>query len=88
VTLSGRRANLDQEIVDLLHDMKDRYIYVPCDVRRKEDLQRLWDLSVEKWGEIDIWINNAGVNTPHAFALLRMPGRFKRDVEPRKRGGL
>ena len=79
VTLSGRRANLDQEIVDLLHDMKDRYIYVPCDVRRKDDLQRLWDLSVEKWGEIDIWINNAGVNTPHAFAL-ETEDNYTRDV--------
>lgn len=68
VTLSGRRAQLDRDLEEQLQEARDRYIYVPCDVRNKEDLQHLWNLSVEKWGEIDLWINNAGVNTPHAFA--------------------
>lgn len=47
---------------------EDRYIYVPCDVQRKSDLQRLWNVSHAKWGGIDIWINNAGQNTPHRFS--------------------
>jgi len=63
VTLSGRGEipppNLQDELANT-----DRCIYIPCDVQKKASLQQLWDLSVHKWGTIDIWINNAGQNTP------------------------
>jgi short-subunit dehydrogenase len=31
-------------------------------------LQNLWDASLAQWGRIDIWINNAGQNTPYIFS--------------------
>lgn len=68
VTLSGRGQEISLSVLDGLKDFKDQYIYVPCNVQEKPDLQNLWDISVSKWGQIDIWINNAGQNTPHAFA--------------------
>jgi short-subunit dehydrogenase len=68
VTLSGRGATLAANVQQELLDFKDRYIYVPCNVQEKTDLKNLWDLSSQEWGSIDIWINNAGVNAPHAFA--------------------
>ena len=33
-------------------------------VANTEDLQKLLDFAVEKFGTLDIWINNAGVNQP------------------------
>lgn len=33
-------------------------------VSSSEDLQKMIDFAVEKFGSIDIWINNAGVNQP------------------------
>ncbi|OUL08676.1 alcohol dehydrogenase [Sedimentibacter sp. SX930] len=39
-----------------------------CNVQEKANLQKLWDTSLEQWGEIDIWINNAGENTPHLLS--------------------
>ena len=36
--------------------------------KKKENLQILWDASLAQWGEIDIWINNAGENTPHLLS--------------------
>lgn len=33
-------------------------------VTSTEDVQKLIDLAVEKFGTIDVWINNAGVNQP------------------------
>ena len=68
VTLSGRGEQLSSSVQKELSDFQDRYIYVPCNVQHKDELQKLWDLSAQKWGTIDIWINNAGVNAPHAFA--------------------
>lgn len=37
---------------------------VACDVTKESDLQNLMDKSVEKFQNIDVWINNAGVNQP------------------------
>lgn len=68
VTLSGRGETLHHTVTEQLKGMEDRYIYVPCNVQNKADLQRLWDESAQKWGKVDIWINNAGQNAPHAFA--------------------
>ena len=68
VTLSGRGAVLPQETLKALHPYADRWIYHPCNVQSKTGLQSLWDQSVGRWGSVDIWINNAGQNAPHAFA--------------------
>ena len=67
VTLSGRGESLGASAQNELNDYAGKYIYIPCDVHLKPDMQRLWDISKETWGEIDIWINNAGQNAPNAF---------------------
>ena len=38
--------------------------YTTCNVSKIEELQALMDFALEKFGEVDIWINNAGVNQP------------------------
>lgn len=35
---------------------------VVCDVRNVDDIKHLRDASIEQFGPIDVWINNAGVN--------------------------
>ena len=35
------------------------------DVTKEDDMQKLADFAVEKFGKIDIWINNAGIWLPH-----------------------
>lgn len=37
-------------------------IFIPCDVRLEEDIQKLMAITVEEFGTIDILINNAGVS--------------------------
>lgn len=68
VTLSGRGEGLPEAADTALKPFEGMYSYVPCDVRLKASLQNLWDLSMAAWGGIDIWINNAGRNTPHVYA--------------------
>lgn len=68
VTLSGRGETLPEVTRDFLSPHEGRYMYIPCNVQEKESLQDLWDASLEKWGRVDIWINNAGQNTPHMFS--------------------
>lgn len=68
VTLSGRGEGLPEAVRAALVPFEGMYSYVPCDVRQKASLQKLWDLSLAAWGSVDIWISNAGQNTPHLYA--------------------
>ena len=68
VILSGRGEILPEPAAASLVPYQGKYTYVPCNVQNKASLQNLWDTSLGKWGRTDIWINNAGQNTPHVFA--------------------
>lgn len=68
VTFSGRSKELSAQNSALLKPYAGKYIFVPCDVKDKESIKSLWALSVKRWGEVDIWINNAGQNTPHVYS--------------------
>ena len=65
VTLSGRGGSLRQELLQELQTYQDTYQYIPCDVQNKLDLESLWGAAESRFGEVDIWINNAGQNAPH-----------------------
>ena len=40
------------------------YIYIPCDVTKKADVDNVIAKTVEVYGKIDVLINNAGINIP------------------------
>lgn len=65
VTLSGRGETLPENAAEQLIHCPKQYLYVPCDVQRRDSLQQLWDSALAKWQRIDIWINNAGQNAPY-----------------------
>ena len=68
VTLSGRGEVLAETTLTALLPFEGKYIYISCNVQEKASLKNLWDASLAEWGRIDIWINNAGQNTPHKFS--------------------
>ena len=68
VTLSGRGLTLKDEMLSQIKEYNNHFIYVSCDVSSEINIQNLWDKSYEKWGSIDLWINNAGMNSPHSFS--------------------
>ena len=68
VTLSGRGEALAEPALSALSPFEGIYLYVPCDVREKAGLQNLWDISLARWGSVDIWISNAVQNTPHSLS--------------------
>ena len=65
VVLSGRGETLRKSAQEELRTYEGRYFYVPCDVQKKSDLEKLWSVAADQLGCVDIWINNAGQNTPH-----------------------
>jgi len=67
VTLSGRKDTLPLEVLEKLEPYAQRVIYIPCNVQDKASLEKLWEDSRTHWGKVDLWINNAGQNTPHVL---------------------
>lgn len=48
-------------------DLEENIFWQMADVTKESDLENLAKTAVEKFGHLDIWINNAGVWLPHAF---------------------
>lgn len=67
ITISGRGKKLSEALKKELEGFESNVFYVPCDVRNKSDIEKLWKRSADKWGQVDIWINNAGQNCPYEF---------------------
>ncbi|MEN6595131.1 MAG: SDR family oxidoreductase [Clostridiaceae bacterium] len=79
VILSGRGEILATSVLEELQSYRGQFQYVCCDVQKKPDLEALWNAASSSFGQIDIWINNAGQNTPHAL-LQDTEERYIRSV--------
>lgn len=62
VVISGReRLNVDKAVGILGGEYPAVNIYgTACDVSNFDEVQSLWDHTVDHFGKVDIWINNAG----------------------------
>jgi NADP-dependent 3-hydroxy acid dehydrogenase YdfG len=57
VVLSARREDLLNEVADAAGE---RALPITADVCRRDDVNRLRDQAVEEFGQVDVWVNNAG----------------------------
>ncbi|RKY07648.1 MAG: oxidoreductase, partial [Planctomycetota bacterium] len=60
VVLAARRVEKLAELGDHILTFNENCIYVRTDVTSEEDVANLFDRAEEKFGRIDILINNAG----------------------------
>jgi short-subunit dehydrogenase len=70
VVLAARSA---EKMKDLVRDKKYRkedYLVVRCDVSNQLDCEHLIGITIEKFGKIDILINNAGISMRAIFSEL------------------
>jgi NAD(P)-dependent dehydrogenase (short-subunit alcohol dehydrogenase family) len=81
VVVSGRDRDAIDAAIAAIGETQGRLAGKSCDVSQHVQLQALWDFAQEQFGEVDIWINNAGlartvwsiVDTPseHVDAMVR-----------------
>ena len=66
VVLGARRINLIQSLADELTDRGGKALALETDVTQCDQVKKLVDLAVQKFGRIDVMINNAGLmpNSP------------------------
>lgn len=62
VVLAARDEDALRRITDDLRAKGGEAAYVVCDVGRLEDVRRVAEEAVARFGRIDTWINNAGVS--------------------------
>jgi NAD(P)-dependent dehydrogenase (short-subunit alcohol dehydrogenase family) len=63
VTVSGRTPEKVEEAAARLavRHGPERVSGYACDVTRFEQVRALWTAAQSRWGQVDIWINNAGI---------------------------
>ncbi len=62
--LAKALSELTASELTAIHPEETRAVSEVCDVTRLSDLENLWVRAVREFGAVDIWINNAGVNSP------------------------
>jgi short-subunit dehydrogenase len=67
VVLNARRTGLLNEVAARVAAAGGTPLVVPGDVANPDDMQRLADEAVARFGSIDVWINNAGVGAMGRF---------------------
>jgi NAD(P)-dependent dehydrogenase (short-subunit alcohol dehydrogenase family) len=60
VVVSGRKPEAGQALVRELRSLGAEAEFVEADVRKEDDVRRLVDRTVERFGRLDVAVNNAG----------------------------
>jgi NAD(P)-dependent dehydrogenase (short-subunit alcohol dehydrogenase family) len=83
VTLNGRTQDSVEQALEGLAAKHgaERLLGHSCDVTDLQQVQALWDAAKTHWGQIDIWINNAGIAHPQMGFIDLPPERIQAVVE-------
>ena len=84
VTICGR----DAQSLEVAHQSltrvysTDKVASYTCDVRNYDQLQGLWAQARDSFGQVDIWINNAGIIHPFLPLWQQTPEQVKAVIDP------
>src|SRR3954465_2444470 len=78
VVISGRREDVLRQTAEEIDPEGQRVLVVPCDVRNLDEVEAMVDAGYERFGKIDLLVNNAAGNfisptedlSPNAFRLI------------------
>ena len=64
VIIAARRADQSARVVERIVELGSEALFVPTDVSRGADVERMVSAAVEKFGRLDYAVNNAGIAGP------------------------
>ncbi|MGB8645441.1 MAG: SDR family oxidoreductase [Anaerolineae bacterium] len=79
VVSSRNAASVDAAVKTLPNP--EHVLGLPCDVRDLEQVEKLADAAVQKFGRLDIWINNAGLAHAYVKMLALTPAQWHESFE-------
>ena len=78
VVVAGRKQEAGQALVSELRSFGSEAEFVQADVRNEDDVRRLVDRTVERFGRLDVAVNNAGTEGKAGPSLSRPPRAMPR----------
>src|ERR1700693_140396 len=72
LVLGARRADRLEALVDRIAKAGKAAVYAPTNAQRRDDLSRLVGLACERYGKLDVLINNAGIGPISRLDELRV----------------
>jgi short-subunit dehydrogenase len=89
LSLAARsREELERLAADCRAAVGHAPLVVPTDVEHRDECRRLVDATLDRFGRLDLLINNAGVSMWARFAELRDPGLVEHVVQVNFLGGV
>lgn len=67
VVLAARRAELLEEVAGKIRAAGGTALVVPTDISQPEQVQRLAEAATQRYGRVDVWINDVGVGAIGRF---------------------
>ena len=67
VVVSGSNVQLCKEVADAIKSEGGSALGIPCNVSKIEDIRRLFEKAIDRFGEINISVNNAGITLFRTF---------------------
>ncbi len=76
VVLSARTQSTLDNAVSQLRANGAQAAGIVCDTSNLPQVEALADFTIQQFGRIDIWVNNAGIGAPYGSTLLVHPEHF------------
>lgn len=70
VVLAARRTELLEQVAARVNAAGGSALVVPTDISRVEDMEKLAQAALARYGRIDVWINNAAVGGIGRFEAI------------------
>jgi NAD(P)-dependent dehydrogenase (short-subunit alcohol dehydrogenase family) len=80
VALGARRQAEGEETARLIREQGGEAVFVQTDVRQSDQVQRLVQSAVDRWGRLDCAFNNAGIEGAAMVLTADYPEQTWRDV--------
>jgi len=77
VVLAARRGELLEEVARECDPDRNRTLAVPTDVGKQDEVAKLARDAIDKFGKIDVWVNNAGAGAVGRFTDVPLQEHVK-----------
>ncbi|MGA2490459.1 MAG: SDR family NAD(P)-dependent oxidoreductase [Anaerolineales bacterium] len=80
LTLAARRLEKLEQVASEVEALGGEVLIVQTDVRNRDEIQRMVDVTLDRWGHIDVILNNAGIGNDKPLIQIK-PEKIQDEVK-------